>query len=85
MVMIICFGADCDAVFDKKSTFESYDTCYSTAMQTANYMKNMFPQSAGEVHCWNEVEVKTFEKFLEEGGKPSINPNRLPKSQVRDA
>lgn len=83
--MIICFGADCEAVFDKQSTFETYDSCYSTALQTTQYMKQMYPQSSGEIHCWNDEQVGVFEKFLESGGKPSLNPDRLPKSQVRDA
>ena len=82
MVMIICFGADCEAVFDKVSTFTSYDSCYSTAMQTAQYMKNMFPQSARDVHCRDEEQIRTFEKFIKNGGTPTLEQQLPEKSGI---
>ena len=57
MVMIICFGGDCDAVFDPTSYFNSYDNCYVTALQTTQYMQQMYPQSSGEIHCYNEEQL----------------------------
>ena len=80
MVIIICFGVDCEAIFDKTS-FETYDQCYQSAIATANYMRNTFPQSAGEVHCWDEKQVTTFQKYLEDGNKPTINPDLLKEEQ----
>ena len=75
MVMIICFGVDCDAVFDPATTFNSYDTCYSTALQTTTYMQQMYPQSAGEIHCFDEDQIDVFQKFLDDGNKPTLlNP-----------
>ena len=73
MVMIICFGVDCDAVFDPTTTFSSYDTCYSTALQTTAYMQQMYPMSSGEIHCFNEQQLAEFEKWIENGNKPKLS------------
>ena len=76
MVMIICFGIDCDAVFDPTSTFSNYDTCYSTALQTTAYMQQMYPMSSGEIHCFNEQQLDEFQKFMDNCNKPSLsNPD----------
>jgi hypothetical protein len=42
-------------------------------------MQQTYPQSAGEVHCWDEAQFEEYNKFLEEGGKPTIDPRLLPK------
>ena len=84
MVIIICFGADCEAIFDK-AKYETYDECYQSAIATANYMRSTFPASAGEVHCWDEKQFETFQKFLDEGNKPTIDPDLLPKELKQDA
>jgi len=73
MVMIICFGADCEAVFDPATYFESYDTCYSTALQTTQYMQQMYPQSAGEIHCYNEEQLLLFQEWMKDGNKPTLS------------
>ena len=73
MVMIICFGADCEAVFDPNTYFESYDNCYVTALQTTEMMRQMYPQSSGEIHCWNKDQLAIFEKWLEDGNKPTLS------------
>tara|TARA_E500000178_G_C16693855_1_gene604978 strand:- start:346 stop:612 length:267 start_codon:yes stop_codon:yes gene_type:complete len=76
MVMIICFGGDCDAVFDPASYFNSYDTCYDTALQTTQLMQQMYPQSSGEIHCYNEEQLSLFQEFLKGGNKPTLtNPD----------
>ena len=72
MVIIICFGADCEAVFNKEHTYDSYQVCYQEAIENANFMRQMFPMSAGEVHCWDEERFELFEKALEDGDKPTI-------------
>lgn len=75
MVMIICFGAECDAVFDPNNYFDSHDTCYDTALHTTQYMQQMYPQSAGEIHCFDEQQFSEFQKMLEQGGKPMLIPD----------
>jgi len=73
MVMIICFGADCEALFNKEHTYDSYNVCYQEAIENANFMRQMFPSSAGEVHCWDEERFKLFEKSLQEGELPTLS------------
>ena len=73
MVMIICFGADCDAVFDPATYFESYDTCYATAMQTTQYMQQMCPQSSGEIHRYNEEQLLLFQEWIKDGNQPTLS------------
>ena len=85
MVMIICFGADCEAVFDPATYFDSYDTCYATAMQTTQYMQQMYPQSSGEIHCWNEGQLAEFQKFLDDGNKPKLSRPEPAKEDLIDA
>jgi|TARA_B110000967_G_C18523011_1_gene381977 hypothetical protein len=72
MVMIICFGAECEAVFDSSTTFDNYNTCYSTALQTTAYMREMYPQSAGEIHCYNDEQLTEFKESLKNGEKPTL-------------
>ena len=73
MVMIICFGTECEAVFDPNTYFESYSTCYNTALQTTEMMRQMYPQSSGEIHCWNEDQLTIFEEWLEDGNLPTLS------------
>lgn len=80
LVLIICFGTDCEALYDKNLKFETYNDCYSTAVSTANYMREIYPSSSGEVHCWNEEQTAVFEKWLEDGNKPLLESTEpLPK------
>lgn len=76
MIMIICFGADCKALFDTAETFDSYESCYAVARETSLYMHQLYPQSAGEIHCFNKVQFKEFQKFLDDGNKPTLT-NRV--------
>ena len=73
MVMIICFGADCEAVFDPTTYFDSYDSCYATALQTTQYMQQTFPQSSGEIHCYNEEQLSLFQEWLKDGNQPTLS------------
>jgi|TARA_B100000035_G_scaffold309259_1_gene315177 hypothetical protein len=78
MVMILCFGVDCDAIFDT-TAYESYEDCYSVARQTVTYMQQLYPDSSGEIHCYNEQQIADFQKYLDEGNKPVLtNPDPLP-------
>ena len=73
MVMIICFGAECESVFDPTTYFDSYDSCYSTALETTQYMRQTFPQSSGEIHCYNEEQLSLFQEWLKDGNKPTLS------------
>ena len=74
MVMIICFGVDCQAVYDFEFEYETYDDCITEAVGVTQYMQLLFPASAGEIHCWDRETFSSFEKYLEQGGKPTMDP-----------
>ena len=38
-------------------------------------MMDVYPDSAGEIHCMTEKTFKDYIKFLEEGGKPELTTN----------
>ena len=75
MVIIICFGANCQAIWDKQH-FSSINDCLSASGPVKEYMMNTYPDSAGEIYCMTESEFNNYYQFLEDGGNPSItNPN----------
>ncbi len=75
MVIIICFGVDCQAIFEE-TPYDSHASCYEVAKDTSQMMQQMYPQSSGEVHCFNEHQFSEFEKMLEQGGLPTLtNPD----------
>ncbi len=74
MVIIICFGADCRAIFEKFD-YQTYDQCISEAIVVTEYMKQTFPTSSGQIHCWDESQFNEFKKGLENG---------MPVAPIRD-
>lgn len=80
MVVIVCFGVDCQAIFEQ--TF--YDTraqCLDTAMETTAYMKDAYPTSSGEIYCLNQEEFALYHEYLNNGGQPSLN-SPMPGSDI---
>jgi len=73
MVVIICFGVDCDALFDPSTTFADYETCYDTALETTQYMQQIYPESSGEIHCYNEEQFLLFQEWLKNGNNPALS------------
>ena len=67
MVIIICFGLDCQAIYEEFE-YENYDKCISEAYGVSEYMKLTFPTSAGEVHCLDKQQFTDFEKYLQANG-----------------
>ena len=62
MVIILCFGANCQAIWEK-NYYPSIEECIIASAPVKVYMMDAYPESAGEIH---------YVKFLEEGGKPTI-------------
>ena len=75
MVVIICFGVDCQAIFEE-TPYERYDLCMETAASTAQYMQYTYPESAGQVNCYTEREFELLQEQLENGV-----PLTLPKQE----
>jgi hypothetical protein len=80
MVVIICFGADCQAIFEQ-TFYNTKEQCLQVAMETTAFMRDAYPTSSGEIHCFNEEEFKLYNQYLQNGGKPSLNPPQ-PSSDV---
>ena len=72
MVVIICFGADCNAIFEQ-TFYNTKDQCLEVAMETTAFMRDTYPGTSGEIHCFNEEEFKLYNEYLKNGGKPSLN------------
>ena len=75
MVMIVCFSVQvCTAMFDD-TKFDSYDACYESSRSTVSYMQEMYPDSAGEVHCLTDEDLAIYKEYIDQGGKPQLtNP-----------
>ena len=74
MIMIICFAQDvCEAVFDDTVWYNTYDECISTASGVAGYMKDAYPNSAGNIFCMTKEEADTYLEFIENGGKIELD------------
>tara|TARA_Y100000310_G_scaffold7212_1_gene7932 strand:+ start:528 stop:782 length:255 start_codon:yes stop_codon:yes gene_type:complete len=70
MVIIICFGANCQAIWEK-NYYPSIEECVTASAPVKTYMMDVYPNSAGEIHCMTEGTFEDYIQFLEEGGKPS--------------
>ncbi len=73
MVIIVCFGVDCQAIYEK-TAYDSHAACYEVAVETTKFMQQMYPDSSGEVHCLDEQQYSIYNEFLQNGGKPAIAP-----------
>ena len=71
MVIIICFGANCEAIWEK-TYYPSIEECVIQSKPVKDYMMDVYPNSSGEIHCMTEGEFEDYIQVLEEGGKPSI-------------
>lgn len=73
MVMIICFAEDtCQAVFDS-AEFNTYDQCMAQALPVSRYMRDVYTNSSGEIHCLSEQEYAEYQIFIDNGGKPELS------------
>jgi hypothetical protein len=85
MVMIVCFTVEvCTAMFDD-TRFYGYDACYESSRSAVSYMQEMYPDSAGEVHCLTDEELAVYREFIDQGGKPQLKnpePAELPKTEA---
>ena len=79
MVIIICFGADCRAIYEEFN-YESYEACISEAYGVSNYMQQTFPTSSGKVYCWDEDQFELFKEDLKNNGVPT--PSDLPSGSI---
>ena len=77
MVIIICFGANCQTIWEKHY-YPSLDECLTESTPVKDYMVRAYPNSSGEIYCMTEEEFENYYKYLQKGGKPSLNPEFKP-------
>ena len=73
MVIVICFGVDCQAIFEQ-NFYNTREQCLQVAMETTSFMQDAYPTSSGEIHCFSEEEFILYNEYLKNGGKPALNP-----------
>ena len=71
MVIILCFGTNCQAIWEK-NYYPSIEECITASAPVKIYMMDAYPESAGEIHCMTEGIFEDYVLFLENGGKPTI-------------
>ena len=76
LVVVICFGVDCQAIFEENA-YERYDICMETAASTAQFMQYTYPESSGQVDCLTESEFEILKEKLETG-EPLKLPGQKP-------
>ena len=79
MVIIICFGTDCNAIWEQ-TWYSSMDDCLNASQNVKNFMVKQYPTSAGEIYCMSEPEFNEYYDYLENGGKPTIETLPNPSS-----
>jgi len=79
MVIIICFGANCQAVWDKQQ-YPTVNDCLAASGPVKEYMIQVYPTSAGQIYCMDEQQFKNYEEYLENGGEPTIESYNKPSS-----
>ena len=77
MVIIICFGANCQAIWEK-NYYPSIEECITASAPVKQYMMDVYPDSAGEIHCMTEKTFQDYIIVLEEGGKPELTTTPNP-------
>jgi len=79
MVIIICFGANCQAIWDKQQ-YSTINDCLVASGPVKEYMMQVYPTSAGQIYCMDEQQFKNYQEYLENGGKPTIEEYNKPSS-----
>ncbi len=72
MVIIICFGANCQAIWEK-NYYPSIEECITASAPVKQYMMDAYPNSSGEIHCMSEEKFQDFYQDLLNGNKPSLS------------
>ena len=67
MVIIICFGANCQTIWDKQ-LYSTVDDCLAASGPVKEYMMQVYPTSAGQIYCMSEEEFSKYKKNVEDGG-----------------
>ena len=73
MVIIICFGANCQSLWDKQE-YSTVDDCLAASGPVREYMMQVYPTSTGQIYCMNEENFEDWKEEIEKGTIQSL-PN----------
>ena len=80
MVVIVCFSLDCNAIWEQ-TWYPTIEDCKEASGTVKEFMITTYPNSAGQIWCMNEEEFDEYYKYLENGGKPTLeslpNPSAI--------
>ena len=82
MVIIICFGANCQALWEN-IPYDSETACLQNTKSVASYMQEAYPNSSGEIYCMTQMQFDKFYKDLEDG--MNLNLQYTPGTDKPDA
>jgi heterodisulfide reductase subunit A-like polyferredoxin len=82
MVIIICFGANCQALWEN-IPYDSETACLQNTKSVASYMQEAYPNSSGEIYCMTQMQFDKFYKDLEDG--MNLNLQYTPETDKPDA
>ncbi len=71
MVIIICFGANCQSIWDKQQ-YSNVNDCLAASGPVKDYMIQAYPTSTGKIYCMTQDEFEEYYEYLENGGAPSL-------------
>ena len=77
MVIIICFGANCQALWEN-IPYDSETACLQNTKSVASYMQEAYPNSSGEIYCLTQMQFDKFYKDLEKGLNLNLQNTPLP-------
>jgi hypothetical protein len=60
--------------------FSTYDECMAQALPVSRYMRDVYTNSSGEIHCLNEKDYAQYQLFIDNGGKPTLSLQHPEKS-----
>ena len=50
------------------------------ALPVSRYMRDVYTNSSGEIHCLNEKDYAQYQLFIDNGGKPTLSLQHPEKS-----
>ncbi len=70
MVILICFGANCQTIWEK-TYYNSKEDCLAATQPVKQYMMDVYPGSSGEIYCMTQEQFEEYSKQRQETPTPA--------------
>ena len=77
MVIIICFGADCKALWENTFNYNTAEECIQASAPVKSYMMDVYPTSSGEIYCMTKEEFDDFYQDIESNKQLTLPKNPI--------